>query len=156
RTETETAARPLDGAPWEQVRQRCPRAFTRADLLAYGEKIGLNYGPQFQGVERLWQGDRESLGEVHLPSDLATESADYLFHPALLAACFQVSLGADKEFNDRDGGLYLPVEIDQVRLLRRPGRRLWCHARLPEKTARWSVCNLDVWDEDGQLVARVR
>ncbi|HZT80840.1 MAG TPA: SDR family NAD(P)-dependent oxidoreductase, partial [Gemmataceae bacterium] len=140
----------------EEVRQRCPREFSRAACYDYLRTLGLDYGPLFQGIERVWQGERESLGLVQLPDALVPAGDEYLFHPALLDACLQVVIPADGDFNQRDGGLYLPFEIEQVRIFRRPGRRVWVHARLLEKTPRWSVAEVDVYDEAGRPVVRVR
>src|SRR5262249_49657003 len=70
-----------------QARQRCRKEFSREQCSAYARKIGLDYGPFFQGVERAWQGDRESLGLVRLPDGLGREEGEHLFHPALLDAC---------------------------------------------------------------------
>ncbi|MHB1426550.1 MAG: type I polyketide synthase, partial [Gemmataceae bacterium] len=128
--------------------------FSRDDCYAYCRKIGLDYGPLFQAIEGGRRGDRQALTEVRLPESLAAE--DYLFHPALLDACFQGILPADDDFTDEMGGLYVPVEIGQVRLYHRPSRRAYCHARLREKTARRVIADLDIYDENYQLVAEVR
>src|SRR5262249_45510752 len=50
----------------------------------------------------------------------------------------------------------LPGEVEQVRLFHGPGRRVWVHARLLEKSARRSLAEVDVYDEEGRLAARVR
>jgi acyl transferase domain-containing protein/NADPH:quinone reductase-like Zn-dependent oxidoreductase/acyl carrier protein len=126
--------------------------FSREDCYDTCRKIGLDYGPLFQGIEGGRRGEREALSEVHLPESLDTE--DYLFHPALLDSCFQSIIPAQGDFTA--GGLYLPVEIEQVRLHRRPSRRLWSHARIREKTARRLVADIDIYDENGQLIAEVR
>src|SRR5262249_19702638 len=123
---------------------------------AYFTRLGLDYGPRFQGIERGWQGDREALGLIALGDELAMDEERYLCHPALLDACFQVVIAADPDFTGVVGGLYLPVEFEEIRLYRRTGRRLWCHARLREKSARRSVADLDIFAENGELVARVR
>lgn len=138
------------------IRQRCPRLFAQADCYAYFQKIGLDYGPMFRGIEQAWKGDGESIGLVSLPEKLATEEQDYLFHPALLDACFQVSIFAGKDANEGARGLYLPTEIDEIRLRRRPDRRLWVHARLLEETERRFAADLDIYGADDQLVAEVR
>jgi NADPH:quinone reductase-like Zn-dependent oxidoreductase/aryl carrier-like protein len=143
------------GFPFAAVRKRCAREYDRERCYEYLRMIGLDYGPMFQGIERVWQGDRESLGSVRLPDALDAEEAAYRFHPALLDACLQVVIPADGDFDQRDGGLYLPSAIDRVELLGRPGRRVWVHARLLEKTPRRSVAEIDVYDEAGQPVARV-
>jgi acyl transferase domain-containing protein/acyl carrier protein len=128
--------------------------FSRDDCYDFCRKIGLDYGPLFQGIAGGRRGDREAWAEVHLPQLAATE--DYLFHPALLDACFQSIIPALDDFKDDPSNLYLPVEIEQVRFYRRPGRRLQCHARIREKTARSLVTDLDIYDEQHQLAAQVR
>ena len=110
----------------------------------------------FRGIERVWQGDRESLGLVVLPEALDQDSDEYLFHPALLDACLQAAIPADGDFNHHIGGLYLPHEIESVRIFRRPGRRVWVQARLLEKTPRRSVSDFEIYDEAGRLAAQVR
>jgi acyl transferase domain-containing protein/NAD(P)-dependent dehydrogenase (short-subunit alcohol dehydrogenase family)/aryl carrier-like protein len=139
----------LDG-----VKQRCSRPFSQAECYAHLQKIGLDYGPLFQGVEQGWQGDRESLGVICFPEGQPSE--DSLFHPAVLDACFQVVIFADRDFDVGMDGLCLPVEIEQLRLYRAPGRRLWSHARLIEKTKSWSVADIDIYDNNGELTAEVR
>src|SRR5262249_37834055 len=108
----------------DAVRRRCRREYCRERSYAYLRPIGLDYGPTFQGIEAVWQGDRESLGSVRLPGALGRQGDDYLFHPALLDACLQVAIPADPDFDQRDGGLYLPCEVEQVQFFRRPGRRV--------------------------------
>ena len=110
----------------------------------------------FRGIERVWQGDRESLGLVLLPQSLEHDCGDHVFPPALLDACLQAVIPADGDFDHRNGGLYLPHEIEAVRLFRRPGRRVWVHARLLEKTPRRSRSDVDIYNEDGQLAVRLR
>ncbi len=139
----------------QTVKQRCPREFSFPESYEHFRKKGYDFGSLFQGIEHVWQGEQEALGLVRLPDGLASEAADYLFHPALLDSCFQVAVAADRQF-DTARALYLPAEIHRVRLFRRPGRRLWCHARLLEKRERWAVSDLDVIDESGQPVLSVR
>ncbi len=97
----------------EKIQQRCPRPFDRAECYAYLQKMGLDYGPLFQGIQRGWQGDQESLVEIRLSEALTVGDSDYLFHPALLDACFQGVISADKDFADVVTGLYLPIEIER-------------------------------------------
>jgi NADPH:quinone reductase-like Zn-dependent oxidoreductase/acyl carrier protein len=140
---------------FDAVRRRAKREFDGDRCTANLLKVGLDYGPLFQGIVRGWQGDGESLGLVRLPAGLVALAPAYLFHPALLDLCFQVSVVADPKFDDGGGGLYLPTEIDRVRLHRPAPASLWCHARVRSKTPRTGVVDLDLRDEDGRLVAEV-
>ncbi len=147
-----------DGAAFfpEAIRDRCPREFAGERCYEYLGRIGLDYGPMFRGIERVWQGDRESLGLVVRPDGLEADGDESVFHPALLDACLQAVVPADGDFDQREGGLYLPHDIESVRLFRRPGHRVWVHARLLEKTPRRSVSDLDIYTEDGRLAVQVR
>src|SRR5262249_23379193 len=82
----------------DAVRRGCPREHSRERSYAYLRSIALDYGPTFQGIDAVWQGDRESLGSVRLPEPLGREEDDYLFPPAVLDACLQVAIPADPDF----------------------------------------------------------
>jgi NADPH:quinone reductase-like Zn-dependent oxidoreductase/aryl carrier-like protein len=155
-------ARPVEtnasgaGFALDAVRKRCGREFDHASCYEALRRMGLDYGPMFTGIERVWQGKGEALGSVRLPERLGPEEAAYRLHPALFDACLQVAVPADSDFGARDGCLYLPYTIDRVELLGRPSGRVWVHARMLEKTTRGCVVEVDVYDEDGEPVVRVR
>ena len=84
----------------DEIRARCPQRKTAAELYASLKNAGLEYGPSFQGVEQLWCGFREALGEVRLPAAViparqANGKYDGAWiHPALLDSCLQVLAAA--------------------------------------------------------------
>lgn len=161
-THLTTVVRPRPSEPEDRsltldaIRRRCPRTYSHEQCYDYLRLIGLDYGPLFRGIEHVLQGERESLGSVRLPQALESEDETHLFHPALLDACLQVVIPADGDFNQRDGGLYLPWSIEQVQFFRRPGRHVWAHARLLEKTPRRSLAEVDIFDTAGRLAVRIR
>ncbi|WP_431727288.1 SDR family NAD(P)-dependent oxidoreductase [Verrucosispora sp. TAA-831] len=72
---------------------------------------GLEYGPSFRGLHRVWTGDDAVYAEVRLPGDGA---ADYLLHPALLDAALHAA-GAGGLLPD-DGAARLPWSFQDVRV----------------------------------------
>ncbi len=126
-----------------------------ADVYTEMSALGLAYGPAFQGILELWRGAGEALGRVHLPQTAGSQ-AEYQFHPALLDACFQVIAGF---FVDGDNTTtWVPVEIDSVRLLRRPMGELWCHARFaPAELETPDKRRADLWvfNSAGVAVAEI-
>ena len=102
-------------------------------VLRLPEGDRLDYGHRRSGaLERVWQGDRNRSGWSCSPDALEPDQpiAEYVFPPALPDACLQAVIPADSDFDQRNGGLYLPHEIEAVRLFPRPGHRVWVHARL--------------------------
>ncbi len=141
----------------DAVKARCPGETTGADCYARLRKVGLVYGPVFQGLRHLWQGDREALALVRAPEGLADNDLEgYTCHPALLDACWQATIGVLPQTHDGSGAIVLPVEVEQVRVHGRLGRELWSHARLVEKNRQGVVSDVRVFNEAGQLLVEVR
>jgi acyl transferase domain-containing protein/acyl-CoA synthetase (AMP-forming)/AMP-acid ligase II/NADP-dependent 3-hydroxy acid dehydrogenase YdfG/acyl carrier protein len=117
------------------IRARCPRRKTAADFYAALRNAGLEYGPSFQGVERLWCGELEALGEVRPPLAVIPvcqtngKSDGASIHPALLDSCVQVLAAALPEDSRGSGRkrIYLPSGVASLRFLARPGARLFSH-----------------------------
>jgi len=122
-------------------------------------ETGLEYGPAFRGIERLWCGEEESLGSIRLP-DALSGAEGYLLHPALLDACLQVF--AAIFFNEGrltvSEGVYLPIGFESLRFDRSPGVRVWGHARLQASADAGKETvkgNLRLLDEKGRSVAEL-
>ncbi len=140
----------------EVLRARCPRELGSAGLYQALMRGGLEYGPAFQGLGQVWLGNGEALGRVELPAGSAEEAQNYQFSPALLDSALQV-LGATLQ--DRAGatsGLAMPTALGRVRVLRKPGKVLWSHARLRPAAEDLIEGDVQLFDEEGALLAEVR
>jgi NADPH:quinone reductase-like Zn-dependent oxidoreductase/aryl carrier-like protein len=154
----------LRSAPAAEAPARLDPSALRAGLTAgaspsaaYAElrAIGLDYGPAFQGLVELWQGEGCALGRVRLP-EAAGAASSYQIHPALLDACLHVMSGI---FPGRDGTTpWVPVEIGELRRWQRPVGELWCHARhrheAPGAADRRSF-DLTIADSTGTVVVEI-
>ena len=90
-----------------------------ADMAAHrlrARAAGVDYGPAFRGLDRLWRGPGEAVGEVLLPTDV--DRRGLLAHPALLDACFQViaALAEPTGEGGADDGTWLPIGWDRLLL----------------------------------------
>src|SRR5690606_3652303 len=90
------------------------------------------------------------------PEILQREAGCYAIHPALLDAALQPALAAAGDHVEA-GEAYLPVSLDELRLYRRPGTRLWSQARLAQagSSGETRVVDLTLWDEERQVVAEL-
>ncbi|SDM29049.1 type I polyketide synthase [Allokutzneria albata] len=98
---------------------------------------GVEYGPAFQGIKRLWIDGDEAVAEI-----AADVGGGHVFHPALLDACFQV-------FGALTGGpvALVPVGVERVSLYRQPPNQLWVHAR--------TSGDLVVFDQEERVIAEI-
>ncbi|WP_422774777.1 type I polyketide synthase [Plantactinospora sp. WMMC1484] len=75
---------------------------------------GLDYGPSFRGLRRVWSGDGAVYAEARLPGDVGAAPAEYLLHPALLdAALHAAGVGG---LLPSDGVARLPWSFQGVRV----------------------------------------
>ncbi len=146
-------AEPPAAEPRDAILGRCTRAIDGAEVYPWLAECGLQYGPAFQGIKRVWGGEGEALGEVKRAG-----AGDFLIHPALLDSCFQVIFAALGEAAPR-GGVFLPVMIGRFRLHKKPEGHLWSHVRITRRTAKVLEADIRLTDdgEDGDehLVAEI-
>ena len=131
-------------------------AFSNATSFYKGmDRRGLNYGPAFQGVEKVWDNESEALGKIRLPDILQDETGDYLVHPALLDACLQSS-GAIKSATTLDE-LYIPFGFKRIRFFAKPGREVWSHSLLHRTGEEGKLLvDIRITDDKGQPVIELQ
>jgi acyl transferase domain-containing protein/NADPH:quinone reductase-like Zn-dependent oxidoreductase/thioesterase domain-containing protein/acyl carrier protein len=120
------------------------------EIYSTCEQLGFFYGPAFRGVEAVWRQDGESLGQITLPEQLAVGAKKYQIHPALLDACFQVLFFSVPESGERR--ILLPARIDRVKFFARPGKRIYCHAKILQASSQAITWNFQVLDEAGRVL----
>ncbi|HEX4962422.1 MAG TPA: SDR family NAD(P)-dependent oxidoreductase [Thermoanaerobaculia bacterium] len=138
-----------------EIRRRCRDELTAEDYYAHLHGRGLQYGPAFQGITRLFRGRGEALGHVQVPASLASGLGAYQVHPAILDACGQVLIAAEGDKVVGGGRSFLPMEIGELKVHGRPGMTMWSHARLHDfgaPDADSLVGDARLLDEDGQVV----
>ncbi len=159
---------PADGAAHTQaaadirdIQERCRDELQTAQFYRRLQAYGIQLAASFQGIERLWRGDGEALGWIHLPQALQQDGDDYQIHPALLDACLQVLIATLPVLSSTDGEdvLYLPTGLRSFRIIQRPGKSVWSHARLIlDSQQHGDIFEGDVrlLDEKGQVLVEAR
>ena len=94
---------------------------------------GVDLGPFFRTLGRVWSRPGEALGEVSLPEALSGHGLDV--HPLVLDGCFQV-VGAARNLEGREGGAtYLPFAWERLWLAGPLPDRVLCHVRLSDASS---------------------
>ncbi|WP_342374010.1 type I polyketide synthase [Myxococcus stipitatus] len=139
---------PLPSA--EVVQARCPRIVEGdAHIQAMAER-GLHYGPAFQGLQRLWQGEREAYAHLRLPEVLAGHASEHLIHPAFLDVCFQLLMAFLPV-----GTTYVGRGVESARFDGPVPSEVWAHLRLRDGEGAGFSGDLTLRDAEGRRVAEV-
>jgi acyl transferase domain-containing protein/acyl carrier protein/2-polyprenyl-3-methyl-5-hydroxy-6-metoxy-1,4-benzoquinol methylase len=140
----------------DEVLRRCSAELGTEECYARLKAAQLDYGPTFQGIQRIWLGEGEALARIRLPEAVQHEAVEYVCHPALLDACFQVPLGAATIRNE---GVHLPVALDQFRLVSAGEpfpTTVWTHSRVIARDAGSVRIDLGVFDDAGRALIELR
>ena len=141
----------------DEIRERCDRELSQVGFYREAALRGLQYGPTFQGIERVFSGEGEAIGQLRVPDSLTIEFPNYKLHPAILDACVQVIFGVlSAQETDKDRSAYLPVSIEQFRYYARPSLQLYCHVRLIKRGSNYLNVDCSILDDNGNLVAEIR
>ena len=101
-----------------------------AGYYRHRASTGVDLGPSFRTLGRVWSRPGEALGEVSLPEALSRHGLD--LHPLVLDGCFQV-VGAARNLAGAEGGAtYLPFGWERLWLTGRLPDRVVCHVRLSD------------------------
>ena len=119
---------------------------------------GVHYGPGFQGMQQLFQGNAMALGEIELPESLAgADNANandkYHLHPALFDASLQV-LG--KAISRTSDSTHMPIGLKELRVYRHGVTRVWSFVRLVEQSEEKVITDVLLFDESGALIAELK
>ena len=131
-----------------------PAHFEQARFYRELKNEGHDFGPAFQGVRALWREHGQALGLVRLPPEAGSQ-AEYLLHPAILDACFQVIRGFRDihELTPGDRMLALPISIESIRFFRLPSETVFSRAIAVKESASHIVADISVISETGEIVA---
>ena len=125
----------------------------------YG-KLGLDYGPAYRGIEKIYVGRGEALAKLRLPSAVSNDDK-YVLHPSMMDAAVQAAIGV---YVAEGGGLSsvkpaLPFALDEMEVFGRTTEQMWAHIRASEGSAaggKVRKLDIDVCDEGGKLCARLK
>lgn len=135
-------------------------AIERATHYRLAEKLGLQYGPSFQGLgEACVQSDLLEA-TLDLPEPVALESG-YLLHPAVLDICYQSLVDFFQEDIEAGRGVaLLPIKLGKLVCRGNPDPAAATitiagfRARLKRRSARSMLADFELLDSAGNIVAQ--
>ena len=151
--------RPVMIETLDEIRERCPIEVAHDDCYSQIREAGLDFGPAFRGVTRLWRGEGECLARIEIPAAIANEKTAGPLHPASMDACFHFlgTMGLQATAGGPgDSGAFLFVEIGELQVYAWSGQPLWSRVWLTERGRDQIVVNCQVFEETGAVVWEAR
>lgn len=159
-TETSRQSKKID---LEELKTSFSDPMDRITFYERLNSIGLSYGPAFQVLIEMWQGEYRALGQLTLSSSELNAGHEYSLHPALLDASFQL-LGAAIPASLREDSdkFYVPVGLKGLQVYQPGQSQVWAHVSLSSSITREDgklkeslEGNIQLYGSVGTLVAEV-
>jgi acyl transferase domain-containing protein/NAD(P)-dependent dehydrogenase (short-subunit alcohol dehydrogenase family)/acyl carrier protein len=146
---------PPEPARLAELQARCEAESSADEHYQAMRGRGLEYGPSFQAVRRLWSNFGEAVTRIEMPGAPQSETDPYRVHPVLLDAAFQ-SVAAT--LPPTEGDTYLPQSVRRVQVFGPVPSKLWCHVRLQAESqpgAATLEADLRLFADDGSVCVQV-
>jgi polyketide synthase PksN len=149
-----------ESIPVETVKSRCDRQLDQEGVYEIYRKVGVEYGPRFQSIRRLYYNPREALAVLEPDLIRATERGGFGLHPALLDALLQTTLGIALGQPDAGESNYLPFVIGEVAIMGDLSGACYGYATKLEQSrkAGGKIMKFDIklLDASGKVVVRLK
>ncbi|QWR78733.1 type I polyketide synthase [Candidatus Magnetomonas plexicatena] len=131
----------------ESVKARCTKEHNVSGIYRQFSSQELEYGTDFQAMQKLWSADGEALSLISLSDSAAMDSSKYNIHPIAIDAVLQTAaalIDAEETF--------LPVGFGALQTKPQSVTKLWSHAKTIFKSDNEIKLNFTVFTEDGAPV----
>lgn len=121
------------------------------ELYHQFKEQGLEYGPAFRGIKKLWKSNGEALAEIEVFESVK----DYKLHPTILDSALQTLIGTIDP-NEVEQALVLPHHVERLIFHASPPKHVFCYAKCRKQSKGKIVGDLALCDEEGTLFVEVK
>lgn len=136
----------------ENISERCTQVFSDLQIYKAFEKFGLQYGPLFQGIHSLQQGDGEALMTLSLKEEISQQLYQYCVHPVMGDLCLQAIAATMPITSKNPENVFLPVSVDKIRLLGSVKHAVYIHSKITHQDALGLSCDISLLDKEGNIL----
>ena len=142
----------------EQLERQMGNTLEPSDLYAACARMGLVYGPSFQGITAIRRGAGQVLARLRLPESAESTSAEYFLHPSLMDSALQAAVGLIDDLSELPREPRLPFALETLRILAPcpPAMAAWVrYSPGCQSTDPVIKLDLDLCDERGNVCVQM-
>ncbi|WP_438432128.1 SDR family NAD(P)-dependent oxidoreductase [Gorillibacterium sp. sgz500922] len=141
----------------ETIQQRCPVVKAGAECYSAFQRIGFQYGPGFQAIQRLYLNENECLAQLEVADFLESEFSAYVLHPSLLDGAFQTVAGFAQLAGTDLNRLFLPYALDELVLFGPLPPKCFAYVTVSgDSVPQMPKYNIQLADETGEVLVQLK
>ncbi|MBG6133277.1 polyketide synthase PksN [Aquimarina sp. EL_43] len=129
-----------------------------ASLYSIFKSMGLIYGPAYQGITKVYQGEKQLLVQLSLPSVVKTNQNDYLLHPSVMDSSLQAAFGLIDDLTTIPSQPSVPFALETIRILSAVTEHMFAWVRYSEgsvATDTITKLDIDICDQEGNICVQM-
>lgn len=143
------------------IRARCEKVIEGKDAYPLFKSFGLNLGPSFQVLGKVYKNESEILGDLTLPEFRQGDLQNMVLHPSLVDGSLQAGMGA--ALGEKAGEMFVPFSIGEVEILHPLQPKCFSYVTAVKEdkkgkkdNARLAKSNVLILDENGKVLVKIR
>lgn len=144
----------------EKLKEQMNRgSIEAASLYSTFKSMGLVYGPAYQGITKIYQGEKQILAQLSLPSVVKTNQNDYLLHPSVMDSSLQAAFGLIDDLTTIPSQPSVPFALDTIRILSAVTEHMFAWIRYSEgslATDTVTKLDIDICDQEGNICVQMK
>lgn len=130
-----------------------------ASLYSIFNSMGLFYGPAYQGITKVYQGEKQLIAQLSLPSVEERDKNDYLLHPGMMDSSLQAAFGLIEDFSKLPSQPSVPFALDMIRIISASTETMFAWVRYSKgskPTDSITKIDIDLCDQEGNISVQMR
>jgi polyketide synthase PksN len=130
-----------------------------AGLYSVFTSLGLVYGPAYQGITELYQGEKQVLAELVLPPVVRADQNEYTLHPSLMDSSLQAALGLIDDSTSPLLQPLVPFALDTIRIMSASTENMYAWVRYSQGSVSIDAItklDIDICDQEGNVCVQMR
>ncbi|EGD45651.1 6-deoxyerythronolide-B synthase, partial [Ruminiclostridium papyrosolvens DSM 2782] len=151
----------------QAIKSECDRGvLSSAQCYEAFSLMGFDYGPGYQGLEKVYLGSDKVLAKISLPSSVCGTGDQFVMHPSLMDSALQASIGLLLAPDSRiqSGGdvpstMSLPFALQEMEIFRGCSSTMWVLLRYSNGTKagdKVQKLDIDLCDDQGRVCIRMK
>ncbi len=149
--------------PVASIISNARQTITSKEHYSLTESVGLTYGETFQGVSEVWVSghdakERSALARITVPEKLVASSLDdYLLHPALLDAGFQILVDIFSErIEQGTQAALIPVQVGKLYYYSSMQDLAYIQVNINKQSPQSVLADYLLLDYEGEILAELK
>ena len=101
----------------EEIKKHCINQKNNMECYKLFEDIKMDYGKSFRTIKWMKYGNDEVIALLEIPKEKNSDFRLYNLHPSIIDGALQVPAGMEEENLDKNGTVYIPFSIGEIRQL---------------------------------------